>query len=211
MTSNDASDDLSPVQWLFEKYVEKLTIDPEDLQIALDREKKQFKDAKAARKLRYALSKERALVNELQSQVFTLKSKVNNRKSRENTRIIEDFFVKCKVDKVNPKFKIELDEILADECAVPVQAIRLASRKRDIVFARQIGCYILWKYYPMRYSILSLNNIAAHFGYVDHTTALHAIRVVEDKLSLHRSSEAATIRRIIDKVKLLVEETPVIA
>jgi chromosomal replication initiation ATPase DnaA len=209
--SNDASDDISPVQWLFEKYIEKLTIGPEDLQIALDREKKQFKDAKAARKLRYALSKERALVNELEVEALGLRKKVNNRKSKENSKVIEDFFVKCKVDKVNPKFKIDLDEILADECAVPIQAIRLASRKRDIVFARQIGCYILWKYYPIRYSILSLNNIAAHFGYVDHTTVLHAVRNIEDTLSLHRSSEAATIRRIIDKVKLLVEETPVIA
>jgi chromosomal replication initiation ATPase DnaA len=161
--------------------------------------------------LRYALRKERALVVKLEEQNKKLRSKLNNIATKKNHKVISDFFTKCKTDKVNTEFSTVLDELLAETFCIPVAALRMKSRKKDIVFARQAGCYILHVYYPRRYKTISLGDIGWHYGYVNHTTVLNSIEAITDRLAAVKSSDARLLRELFAKIEKILEQTPVVA
>lgn len=163
------------------------------------------------RQLRWRLEKASALITKLQEDNKKLRTKLNNRTCNQNTKVINDYFTKCKTTKVDPEFSAKMDEILAQALSVPVEAIRFRSRKKDIVFARQIGCYILHTLYPRRYKTISTSDIGWHFGYSNHTTVLHAVEATEDRLSAVKSVDARIIREVITKIEKILDETPVTA
>ena len=67
---------------------------------------------------------------------------------------------------------------------VPMSDFRSASRARPIVQKRQVAMYV-----ARRMTRLSMPAIAARFGGRDHTTVLHAIRRVEQRLALEPATE----------------------
>lgn len=70
-------------------------------------------------------------------------------------------------------------KFIADKRGLQPSQIRLQSRNRDIVQARQEVCYEI-----RRTLKWSLPRIAAFVGLTDHTTIVHAIRAVEARRSL---------------------------
>lgn len=67
-----------------------------------------------------------------------------------------------------------INYIVTDQ-GVPRNKIYLKSRKREIVFARQLICYYLRKLTP-----LSLKKIGLMLGGRDHTTVLHGCQTIKD-------------------------------
>ena len=153
------------------------------------------------RQLRYALDKERALVRSLNEKIVVLKRKVNDLMTKKREVVIEEFYVKHAVDKVDQKFGKFLDEILSEECAIPLDALRFKCRKKEIILARHIGCYVIHNIYPRFYKALGLRDIAFYFGYTNHTTALHALESVDNKLSLIKHPDYKLVTRILARVE----------
>jgi chromosomal replication initiator protein len=69
------------------------------------------------------------------------------------------------------------------------------TRKRNIVFARQMGMVICREYSPQ----LSLNNIGDYLGGFDHTTVIHGVRAISNILA----TEPEMMKQKNDIVKLI--------
>lgn len=153
------------------------------------------------RQLRYALDKERALVKSLNEQIVVLKRKINYLTLRKKEVAIKEFYVKCEVRKVDPKFGEFLFKILSEECDIPLDALTFKSRRREIILARHVGCYVVYNIYRKFYRALGLRDVALYFGYENHTTVLHAIESVSNKLSLIKHPDYKIVTRILARVE----------
>jgi len=69
----------------------------------------------------------------------------------------------------------QIQRAVADHYGLSVAELLSATRQRRIARPRQIGMYL-----ARRHSACSLPDIARRFGLRNHTTALHAIRNVEN-------------------------------
>jgi chromosomal replication initiator protein len=70
-------------------------------------------------------------------------------------------------------------------------ALRGQSRVKDTAVARQVAMYLI-----RAQTNLSLNDIGREFGNRDHTTVLHAIKRVEERMK-----DDADLREIIKDIK----------
>lgn len=70
-----------------------------------------------------------------------------------------------------------IQQVVCEHLNVPDGKIRGKTRKREIVRARQIAMYLSKKNTQQ-----SLKTIGLHFGGRDHSTVIHAISVVEDRM-----------------------------
>ena len=68
--------------------------------------------------------------------------------------------------------------------------LRAKDRKKEIAVARQIAMYL-----SKRLTNSSLKTIGLHFGGRDHSTVIHAVKIVEDKLA-----KDAAFKDLIDKI-----------
>jgi chromosomal replication initiator protein len=70
-----------------------------------------------------------------------------------------------------------VQEAVADYFGLTVGDLKAKSRKRELVYARQVAMYV-----AKEKTTLSLKSIGYHFGDRDHTTVIHAIHAVSDML-----------------------------
>ncbi len=82
------------------------------------------------------------------------------------------------IDKVEKYFNLKEDDL------------RSKSRSQNIAFPRQIAMYIL-----KEYTNLSLKQIGASFGGMDHTTVLHGVKKVKDSMD-----EDATVENLVNDI-----------
>ncbi len=68
----------------------------------------------------------------------------------------------------------EIAAIISDRLGVTLDQMKSKNRKRQIVEARQISMYFMY-----RSKIYSLKSIGDFFGGKDHTTVLHSIKQVK--------------------------------
>jgi chromosomal replication initiator protein len=102
---------------------------------------------------------------------------------------------------VNKKRSFSIEEIQRVVCKyfdIPDDLLRGKSRKKEIVFARQIAMYI-----SKEITHYSLKSIGLHFGGRDHTTVIHAIRTVGNLLINCQSKEKT--RETLDTLKKKIE------
>lgn len=71
----------------------------------------------------------------------------------------------------------EIQRVVCHYFDIPDDLLRGKSRKKEIVFARQIAMYL-----SKDMTHYSLKSIGLHFGGRDHTTVIHAIRTIGDYL-----------------------------
>jgi chromosomal replication initiator protein len=71
----------------------------------------------------------------------------------------------------------EIQRVVCHYFDIPDDLLRGKSRKKEIVFARQIAMYL-----SKDITHYSLKSIGLHFGGRDHTTVIHAIRTIGDHL-----------------------------
>ena len=100
---------------------------------------------------------------------------------------------------VSKQKNINIEEIQRVVCHyfdIPDDLLRGKSRKKEIAYARQIAMYlskILTHY--------SLKSIGLHFGGRDHTTVIHAIRTIGNRLQEGNVS----VRETLDNLKRKIE------
>lgn len=71
----------------------------------------------------------------------------------------------------------DIQHVVCEYLDISEDQVRGKTRKREIVRARQIGMYL-----SKKHTQHSLKTIGLHFGGRDHSTVIHAINVVEDKM-----------------------------
>ncbi|MCU0341420.1 MAG: chromosomal replication initiator protein DnaA [Spirosomaceae bacterium] len=83
-----------------------------------------------------------------------------------------------------------IQEIVADYFELTVADLKSKSRKKELVYPRQVAMYFAKELTP-----LALKSIGYHFGGRDHSTVIHAIQMVND-LMQEDDSVKDTIQRI---------------
>lgn len=81
---------------------------------------------------------------------------------------------------VNDEKEINIDtvqELVADFYNTTIADLKSKSRKREIVYPRQVAMYL-----AKELTELSLKSIGYHFGGRDHSTVIHAIQLINDLL-----------------------------
>jgi len=90
-----------------------------------------------------------------------------------------------------------MQEIISAHYNISVEQIIGASRKREIIIARQIAMYL-----SRSHTSHSLKSIGDHFGGKDHSTVVHSLKTVEDLLATDKVFQA-TFSDIKKKLGLL--------
>lgn len=86
------------------------------------------------------------------------------------------------VDKVSREISIEsIQKVVAEQLNITLDEMRGATRKREVVQARQIAMY-----FAKEMTKHSLKSIGIHFGGRDHSTVIHALQTVSDLMSTDR-------------------------
>ena len=76
----------------------------------------------------------------------------------------------------------EIIEIVAESFGTPSEYIVGKSRKREIVVARHAAMYL-----AKEFTHRSLKSIGLHFAGRDHSTVIHAVKAVEDRIATESS------------------------
>jgi chromosomal replication initiator protein len=82
------------------------------------------------------------------------------------------------------KKQISIQSIMEQVCAsmkLELQALQVKSRKREIVLARQLAMYL-----SKKYTDCSLSHIGKVIGKKDHSTVLHACKIIKDQLEINK-------------------------
>lgn len=92
---------------------------------------------------------------------------------------------------------VEADRIVKFVCEwfdVTEGQMKCQSRRRYCLEPRQIAIYLV-----KRHTILSLNDIGGMFGNRDHTTIIHSINTVTDRMSVE-----SAFRNIVNEIEGLI-------
>lgn len=90
--------------------------------------------------------------------------------------------------------EVSVDYIQKTVCefvGINMELLKENTRKREVVYARQISMYLAKKYTKN-----SLKEIGKHFGNKDHSTVIHSIQVVDNQLEVDKK-----FREDIDELK----------
>lgn len=88
-----------------------------------------------------------------------------------------------------------IQEYVCDYFGINTNKVREKTRKQEIVEARQIAMYL-----AKQYTESSLKTIGLHFGGRDHSTVIHAISTVEERLNTNEK-----YKRILNELKQKIE------
>ena len=84
-----------------------------------------------------------------------------------------------------------IQDLVADYFEVTVADLKSKSRKKELVYPRQVAMY-----FAKEFTNLSLKSIGYHFGGRDHSTVIHAIQTISD---LMEQDEA--VKETIQKIR----------
>lgn len=94
----------------------------------------------------------------------------------------------------------KIKKIIGDFFDTTYEDVTIKSRKREIVYVRQMMMYFLAKY-----TQLTLVTIGKMFGGKDHTTVMHSLQVIDDLKDVYPQI-ANQIERITEKLLLCESE-----
>lgn len=101
---------------------------------------------------------------------------------------------------MSQKVITHVQNITANYYNIKIDKMNSKSRLRDVLFARQIGFYILHKYYRVIYK-----DIAAAYGGRHHSTILHSVRLIEGFISIKDPKTCNDLNEIFTKVNALTD------
>ena len=89
-------------------------------------------------------------------------------------------------------------ELVSEACSISIAAIYSKRRLREVVQARSIAMHLLHTR-----ADIPMARVGGVFGMRDHTTVLHAVRMVNDSISLNAYGKPyePTIARIFNRVE----------
>lgn len=80
-------------------------------------------------------------------------------------------------------------ELVCKKYGLTIEEVKGKSRKTDIIQARQVAMYLIKKKLGYSYE-----RIGKHcFGWPDHSTVIHAVRIVADAISIKNEQGLAAI------------------
>jgi chromosomal replication initiator protein len=79
-------------------------------------------------------------------------------------------------------------EVVIDHFSVTLDDLKSKSRKKEIVYPRQVAMYLAKENTP-----LSLKSIGYHFGGRDHSTVIHAIQTISDAMQDDKQVQSEVI------------------
>lgn len=82
-------------------------------------------------------------------------------------------------------------EIVADYFKIKVADLKSKSRKKEVVFPRQIAVY-----FAKEFTDLPLKSIGTHFGGRDHSTVIHSVQAITELIEKDR-----TVAETVDRLK----------
>ncbi|MDR2509067.1 MAG: chromosomal replication initiator protein DnaA, partial [Spirochaetaceae bacterium] len=89
-------------------------------------------------------------------------------------------------DKKHSNISIDtIISVVASQYGISITEIKSKKKSKNIVFSRQVAMYI-----SRTMTELSLTDIAGNFGGRDHSTAIHAIRVIENQKNSNPNMES---------------------
>jgi chromosomal replication initiator protein len=88
-----------------------------------------------------------------------------------------------------------IQKIASDHFSISLNSLIGNSRKKEVAIARHIAIYL-----SKQLTDSSLKTIGLHFGGRDHSTVIHSLSIVENKL-LKDTFIANNIQSLIDKTK----------
>lgn len=80
-------------------------------------------------------------------------------------------------------------EVVADYFKIAVADLKSKSRKKEIVYPRQVAVYL-----AKEYTDLPLKSIGVHFGGRDHSTIIHSVQTITELIETDRSVEETVYR-----------------
>ena len=89
-----------------------------------------------------------------------------------------------------------IQKTIADFFRVSIDQLKAKTRKKEIVTARQVAMY-----FSKEYTQHSLQSIGYHFGGRDHSTVIHAVQSVENKMDIE-SNFKSNVEDIRKKIKI---------
>jgi hypothetical protein len=106
-----------------------------------------------------------------------------------------DLRIIVKSDEVNEHF---LQSIICDYFRVEWYTIQSKSRKKTIVTARQMYCYLCKLYLSQKKSFREIGN---EVGGKDHSTVMHSIQIIKDHLDTADPLITDAVKALINVVK----------
>lgn len=97
----------------------------------------------------------------------------------------------------------EIIKNVCDTTGESPQRILTRTRKREVVFTRQLICF-----YAKFYSGISHKQIATGLGYKDHTTSVHGIQNIKDLIDSGDEYITGVVARINKQLKVNNDRPP---
>lgn len=91
----------------------------------------------------------------------------------------------------------DITKIVCEYLSLPENKIREKTRKKEVVFARQIAMYL-----SKKFTSNSLKTIGLYFGGRDHSTVIHACNLIENNIN-----SDAYLQDVIEKLQSKIEMT----
>lgn len=124
--------------------------------------------------------KERRQVRYLESKVENIESKYQKEIERLKTMIINP------IHKMNKnKELLEILQKVCDASGIMPHDILSKTRKREVVIARQLFCYLTMTYY--NYTLVQVGRFLSR----DHSTVIHSVNAYTDYLQMKYKNETA--------------------
>lgn len=104
----------------------------------------------------------------------------------------------------NDIIRVDMDSIAKIVCATSAVSrddLFSKNRSRQIVNARHVSMFLCYKY-----TSYSLKEIGKHFGGRDHTTVIHAMKTIKDRLSVQDELLTVVFTKSENIIKTLLYE-----
>ncbi len=135
-------------------------------------------------------------IRDLEGAVIKLLATASLKGSEEIDLSLAKNILKDMVKDTHTQLSIEsIQDYVCEYFGINTNKVREKTRKQEIVEARQIAMYL-----AKQYTESSLKTIGLHFGGRDHSTVIHAISTVEERLNTNEK-----YRRILNELEQKIE------
>ena len=136
-------------------------------------------------------------IRDLEGAIIKLLATASLRNVEEIDTTVAKTVLRDMVRSTNTQVSIEsIQNFVSDYFGIDSNRVREKTRKQEVVEARQIAMYL-----SKKFTKSSLKTIGLHFGGRDHSTVIHAITTIEERLSASPKHQRI-VRELEQKIEL---------
>lgn len=125
----------------------------------------------------FIASKVKTNIRELEGCLIRLGAYSSLKKIEINLEMAKDILKDIIEEKEKPITIEQIQKLVSENFGLKPQDMKLKKRTRDIAYPRHIAMYL-----SRTLTNISLNEIGRHFGGKDHSTIIHATKLIEEKI-----------------------------